>query len=366
MNPRALRVLRRLIPLACAASATAQSPTGSRATGMPVLLIVHGRDTQTDDVGALKREWSDALNVGLIQGNVDPTLIPDSARRFVYYGDVFAKGAVHEKCRDVTLVANVLEPVVEPTSEPANSGNGILRLAKSFTTFLPGDLTYRIIMTQTRDTEEYITRGSPSCSVRNIFLDSFRDARASGRPIVVVAHSQGALLTYEYEGSTEGWGHELGAFVSIGSQFGFDALMTHFGAKAQKDGAGISTPPGVGAVWYNFFDDQDAVAFAMDGRYASTLHSEVREYRAQNSLPFRHTATGYLSNGMVALGTASAWCAAYGAPKPDACADVRARVEHGELHDEPSRRADKWAIIGAPLRLVPLAIYAFLAYRIVR
>jgi hypothetical protein len=328
----------------------------------PVLLIVHGRSVHPADGGAeVRREWSSALSRGLAAAGIDSLLIPETDRRLVYYGDVYGKGYEHPHCRDVTRLVATL-PATE--SEAANPANGSLRLAKSFSHFMPSSWRYTLIMPFTKDTKEYIERGAQSCSVRNIYRDSI-EAQGS-RPIVVLAHSQGALLTYEYQAHDEGWADSLSGFVSFGVQFGFDALMTRFGAKAQRGGNGISTPPGLGHVWYNFYDSQDPVAFSMGGRYRPVDASHIlREFQVRNPAEFRHTATGYLGHRTLALATADAWCRAFRSAPPGECAVVRDSIEHGNLESEPKHPPDVWTVLSVPAAVAPLVGYAWIVRRLV-
>jgi hypothetical protein len=344
---------------------TGQAPGAQeQQSKQPVLLLVHGRDVQTDTPLALRADWSSALNLGLARAGIDSTLIPDVDRRFVYYGNVYANGFQHPKCAGVTLALDGGSPPPPPKNESANPFNGVLRLAKALTLFMPSSWRYGVIMPITRDTKEYIERGVPSCSVRNIYRDSLEAQEK--RPIVVLAHSQGALLTYEYQANDEGWAHPLSGFVSAGAQFGFDALMLRFGAKAQQGGDGISTPPGLGKVWYNFYDSQDAVAFSMGDRYRkSPLMRDMEEHQVHNPLEFRHTATGYLSNAVVALATADAWCKSFSQP-PAGCTAVRDSVAFGRIRTEPKHRPDLWSVLSVPVAIIPLVGYGLLIHRLVR
>jgi hypothetical protein len=349
--------------LALGPCANAQQTQDSRQASSPLLLIVHGRNEGTEDPGALFKRWSLALDTGLVAAGLTAGIIPHEDRRFAYYGDVFRTGYVHPSCEQLRYATQSRGSDVP---RPENAKNGLLRLARAFTKFMPSSWQYSLVMPFTQDTKQYIEDGKPSCSVRNILYGALDSADRAQRSVVVLAHSQGALLTYEYEANNAGWGIPLAGFVSVGSQFGFDNLVKRFGAKDRRGRRGYVTPTGLGLTWYNLYDDHDAVAFRMADRFDSTeVTSVMREIRVRNSERFRHDAVGYLRNPVVALATAHAWCRAPNRQAAE-CENVDRLVAAGGLAEAGRRMPDGWSFLAAPLAVVPLAAYVLPAQRIVR
>jgi hypothetical protein len=341
----------------------AQTPQPTEDSSVrPILLVVHGRNEGKTDSVVLRNRWFAAIDSGLLAAGLSPQLIPNSDRRFVYYGNVFLSTEPHPRCGDVRVTSKSSITA----DEDASPRNGALRVVRGLTKFIPSALNYRMIMHFTKDTKEYIEEGLPSCNVRNILIDHFDTLAKQKRPIVVLAHSQGALLTHEYAANTSGWGVQLSGLVSVGSQFGFDGLITRLGAKKRRGSTHYSTPPGLGGVWYNLYDDHDAVAFRMAGRFDSTdATPTLREIRMRNNAPFRHDATGYFVNPVVGLATADAWCRAAWAGTVG-CSAVSDSIKAGRLVDSPRRAPDGWSLLAAPLSLVPIAIAGWLGGRVIK
>lgn len=333
----------------------------------PRLLVIHGRAETTNDPKGLAAEWMHALNLGLHTALGDSLFIPLRDRGFVYYGDVFRETDPdwHPRCplavrRRKALYAR--DPI--DAEEQKESGENVgLRFARALTTFMPQSWRYNIIMPFTRDTRDYIHEGLPSCSVRNILHDSITSDTT--RPLVILAHSQGALLTYEYLANAEGW-RQIAGLVSAGSQFGFDQLMLRFGGKQGANGSRFRTPSGI-RMWYNIYDAKDPVAFPMaNSRRHSRYRPDsalvwLRELRIRNPKRSRHDATGYLAHPTTAIAVAHAWCRAL-AEQPrrsGRCFDV----EHAarSLTSDPRRPVDWVDVASLPVRLVPLIGYGLIA-----
>lgn len=362
MSSRLLFAILYLYLLVPGAELLAQGASPSQAGALPRLVIIHGRKVRTSDPEGLAREWNQALDRGLVQAVGDASFIPMAARSFVYYGDVFRPGKpdYHDNCPDSLFRATRNDPAQLATPDPRhereeNGANAGLRLARALTRFLPQGWKYGVVMQFTRDTKDYIHEGAISCSVRNIIHDTLTSDTT--RPTVVLAHSQGALLVYEYLANNEGWVH-IDGLVSAGSQFGFDRLMLDFGGKRGPRGAGFRTPSGT-PIWYNVYDAQDPVAYSMSDERTSSRYNpnsglvDLKEVRIRNREDFRHSAVGYLSHPSTALAVADTWCRSFKDSPPPKCMEVREQAK--ALSDEKKRRPGWVEALSVPLSITPIA-----------
>ncbi|MBL8344892.1 MAG: S8 family peptidase [Rubrivivax sp.] len=138
-------------------------------------------------------------------------------------------------------------------------------------------------------------------SLRRQVGDRLREVlrAVKGRPVTLVAHSQGSIIAYEVLSKLKAGDVDLDAFVTIGSPLGLQEVQDLL---VPKDG---SIPAVVGR-WVNFADPLDPVA--ADKQLSSDFgseHASVQDDLILNTQSRRlfgfnpHAATGYLAHPKV-------------------------------------------------------------------
>lgn len=175
------------------------------------------------------------------------------------------------------------------------------------------------------DTDRYITLRSFRCATNTRLSDALTKAKAAGRPLILVGHSMGTLVSYDtlfhddIADQTLGLPprYEVKAFVSLGSQLGVPPLVELFAG-------GFTKPPAPRSIgmWRNLRGDDDYVApVYIEDHYEIPARSLYSEYSVRTIAGSPHNITGYLENEAVATTIASAWCAAFAndQTRPQAC-----------------------------------------------
>jgi hypothetical protein len=111
-----------------------------------------------------------------------------------------------------------------------------------------------------------------------------------GRPVVLVAHSQGSLIAYDVMRQLGSSSPEVDLLVTLGSPLGIERVQT---VLRSWSGGDLPFPPGVRR-WLNVADPRDPVALDKDLRddFPGPLENVV--VMNEDSPDHPHCATGYL------------------------------------------------------------------------
>ena len=198
--------------LVLAAAFSTQKPDDR---GRPVILLVHGRGMTGRDTAATRTMWLDALIAGA-KSVSKASLIAERDVRLVWYADVLDPMSA-DRCsyaptdprarRDATtdpelksfvsMVGNVLGALTTLVSDSGSTTE--LRS-------LSGDASF-------------LSDAHKRCAAERRLADAIDRAGREGRPVIVVAHSLGSLVAYDYLSSRRDSG-VVQRVVSIGSPLG--------------------------------------------------------------------------------------------------------------------------------------------------
>lgn len=276
-------------------------------SGRPVILLVHGRGMADRDTAATRGLWLDALNAGA-KSVSSKALIASGDVRLVWYADVlepmstehcsYASGDPRAR-RDATgdpelksfvsLVGNVLGALTNFVSDKESLGE--LRS-------LSGDAAF-------------LTDGHKRCAAEQRLGDAIDRAGREGRPVIIVAHSLGSLVTYDYLTARRDVG-AVQRVVTIGSPLGSADLRHLLIGGDSTESFGL--PQSV-KTWINVRSAADPFAMPL-----SFAHDVVTSTPADE--PDAHEMVGYLRGTATAGAILGGWCAAFEKSAPAACADV--------------------------------------------
>jgi pimeloyl-ACP methyl ester carboxylesterase len=298
-------VFRLIAALAFAATLVAP-PESDR--GRPVVLLVHGRGLIDHDTAATEKMWLSALIDGSRAANA-PQTITERDVRVVWYADVldprssagcdYAAGdprakrnATEPDFRTVVATAGtIIDALTSLVAQSDSEGAGQLRALSADASFL-SDARKR-------------------CAAEQRLGDALDRARREGRPVILVAHSLGALVAYDYLSSRSDTG-VVQRFITIGSMAGAPDLRRLLIGGDSTDT--LARPSGVKS-WVNIRHADDVFAAPISvGRDILTA--------APADEPDPHEMVGYLRGTATNREVVGSWCAAFETKAPPACAAV--------------------------------------------
>lgn len=294
-----------LLSLLAAAFAGVHVPLApTRPDTAPIILIVHGRGQLGRDTASLRREWQRSLEAGL-RLPVTDSLFRDGDVRIVWYADVLDPRS-DEGCRFLETnprsrerwqrrggaqefwhLARGVLGIVAGAADSAGSDD-----ARGFI----GDLLYAADLWK-------------RCGAERRLADALEQAAGERRPVILVSHSFGALVTYGYlDGYRPAPGArppEVRRWITIGSMLGVPAvrqlLLGH-------DSRALPRPPIVRR-WVNIRDRDDAFAARAAEKGAASDVLEIETAERGGSLA--HELPSYLRDPAAARAIVSAWCASF-------------------------------------------------------
>jgi pimeloyl-ACP methyl ester carboxylesterase len=279
--------------------------------GRPVILMLHGRGMLDRDTTELRKLWLRGLTSG---GKLltQQALVTDRDVRLVWYADVLdprssesctysAKDprALREAKTDpdlksfVSIVGNVMGAITSFVAE--NEAASELRSIAADASFL-SDVRKR-------------------CASEQRLGDAIDRARKESRPVIVVAHSLGSIVAYDYLSSRREPGL-VEQLVSVGSMLG------HAGLRQLLIGGDTSdsfAPPVSVKAWINIRNEGDQLAAPLS--FGKDLLSNAPADELD-----KHEMGAYLRNATGAGAILKGWCAAFVTKAPAGCSDVKANA----------------------------------------
>jgi hypothetical protein len=291
---------------------------------MREMVFVHGRSQQNKDASAMKKDWIDALGVGLAKSGLDLP-VPDTQVRLPYYGDTLfhlsegesiddaAKVIVRGEETDAAEKRFILEVLEEIRKQNGITEEQLAEVAghevvergplnwpwvratlQALDRFIPQSSSPTIALFS-HDVYVYLT----NAAIRQVIEDGIREAFTPGVETVVVSHSLGTVVAYNLlrrEGRDRGWTVPL--FVTLGSPLAVTAIR-----RALKSFAPTRTPE-CAAAWLNAMDSRDVVAlypldpqnFPIDPQNPAIENKTDVDNHTDN----RHGIAGYLDSDVVA------------------------------------------------------------------
>lgn len=311
-------MLRLLSVLFLALAVATELPAQSR-PGRPIVLVVHGRGQTARDTTGLRRDALHALRVGA-QSIGGDSLLRDEDVRLVFYADVLAGGTepldgVTSSACDAALAGRQetgsvfsLLAMVAGALVDAGAQDGAATPDRDGLKSLTGDL-------------RYLGDQRMRCAAELRLGDALARAHDEGRPVVLVAHSLGALVS---------WGHlhgrqHLGTptpierLVTLGSPLGSpDIRQLIFG----EDTAPIALPRAVKS-WFNIVNPDDPFAVRLSLGDSVSLPGIVDAVTSRDSGD-PHELRSYLRDDATRRAVLGAWCGGFTqSGSPRACASFR-------------------------------------------
>lgn len=302
------------------------------AQARPVIVLVHGRAQEYQIGAVMEHDWRAALDDGLRKVGLDGVVQPSDVM-FVRYEQVTEHAAqTHPPCTGTI------------PDLPTNSPGFFFGI--SFDWYLAGPRSKNLVQTRDKiarwgwvqdlvirslpDVQRYLDSASPQDSVRceterplKAALDSARRAK---RPVVLVAHSLGSLVSYrvlhETMVSHDGQPnfYDVRRLVTFGSQLNLEAIRHRLIPGDTSPPMPFTWPEPIS--WVNLAGYGDYIASSPDRRHlpsrSDTMHREFEIFTWPGK---PHAFEGYLKHVATARSIAAAWCNAFSSP-PQACGSV--------------------------------------------
>jgi hypothetical protein len=261
----------------------------------PVVLVLHGRGVSGLDSAGLRRDWRDALNLGLVAAGAG-SLIGEGDFRLVWYADAMdARPAA--PCPPETGRA----PASELAAGMAAAG-ALLGLMADWM----GEAEAAALRSMAGDLA-YLGDPAARCTVEDRLGRALASAAAEGRPVVLVAHSFGSLVSYHHLRVRASPAPRVERWVTVGSLLGRPELRQLL--LGPEGRAGVSLPGGVGS-WVNVRDPADPLATAVNPPRAERA-GDIQDVTTERSLPGDpHDIARYLADPATARAVLGGWCAA--------------------------------------------------------
>ena len=271
--------------------------------GRPVVLIVHGRGQIGHDSAQVRREALEALRAGAFEASGD-SLFEKRDVRLIWYADVLDSrwtGDNASRCRSLggselagadtvktalSFIASLAGAIVELANDQKVGNDDVNELRG-----IVGDLRY-LGDTDTR------------CAAEGRVGRAIEQARGERRPVILVAHSLGALVSWGALRQRGSDGVTVERFVTLGSPLGSpDVRRLVFGEDAPE----LSLPKSVRS-WVNVVDGDDPFATrilrsAADSGLRGVIRDVVTKVRHEDA----HRMSEYLRDPATADAMVSAW-----------------------------------------------------------
>lgn len=292
------------------APAAPVTPTAAaRDSGRPVVLVLPGRGLEGSDTASLRNAWNSALDQG-IASVAGERLLDEDDLRLVWYADALEPGTGacpvrrgeeegaglqrgrrgSEWAQDVgaalesagRLMGLVAQWVEGPEGEALRS--------------MAGDLVY-------------LGDDGQRCGAEERLAGALATAERDGRPVILVAHSFGALVSYHYLQIRPDGSPRIERWITVGSLLGHPELREVL----LDGGGGTGVPVGVGS-WVNVRDPRDPLAAPLVGIRSSAGDTAAIEDRTTEGpgAGNPHDPERYLSDPATARAVVEAWCRAGG------------------------------------------------------
>jgi pimeloyl-ACP methyl ester carboxylesterase len=297
-----MRILAAVLALGLAAPLSAQNDRGR-----PLVLLVHGRGMLDRDTALTRKLWLDGLRSGA-SAITQKALFDDRDVRVVWYADVL----------DPASDAGCDYPDSDPRARRAARGDDGLKSVVSMAGGLFGALAKLVddkeTATQMRELAgdaAFLGDARKRCASEDRLGAALARANSEGRPVILVAHSLGSLVAYDYLTTRRDTGlvREL---ATLGSPLGSPDLRRLLIGGDESDT--LSKLPSV-MDWVNIRNDGDP--FATSVPFAREI---VAVPPTDEKDP--HELVGYLREKDTAQAILSAWCKAFAKGAPSGCREV--------------------------------------------
>lgn len=277
--------------------------------GRPVVLVLPGRGLDGSDTASMRRNWNSALDQG-IASIAGERLLDEDDLRLVWYADALEPGT------GACPVGSRKEDRAGPQSERRGA-----EWARDVGAALRSAGTLMGLVAQLVDGPEgealrsmagdlvYLGDDDQRCGAEERLAEALAAAEREGRPVILVAHSFGALVAYHHLKTRPDASPRIERWVTVGSLLGHPELREVLLA----GGGGTGLPVGVGS-WVNVRDPGDPLAAPLAGIRSSPSDTVAIEDRNTegSGAGNPHDPERYLSDPATARAVVEAWCRAAG------------------------------------------------------
>lgn len=281
---------------------------GQEDRGRPVVLLVHGRGMSDRDSAATRKMWQQAIASGARSITTEP-LIADRDVRVVWYADVLdpRSGSSCEYASDDPRARRARGDDADFKSFLSMAG-GILGVVSSLVDESEATAQLRALAGDAA----FVGDAGKRCASEQRLAMEIDRAKAEGRPIIIVAHSLGAVVAYDYLSSRRDSLPVVDRLITMGSMVGYPELRRLLIGGGVADS--LARPRGVRA-WVNLRNGQDILAAPLSvGRDVVTTPPPDE--------PDPHELVGYLRASAAEREILNAWCDAFLGNRPRGCNEV--------------------------------------------
>ena len=281
---------------------------GRQERGRPVILLVHGRGMLGRDTASTRKLWFSGLTSAGKALTREP-LLDEGDVRVVWYADVLdtrsGEACDYAPSDRRTARDRAEDPQFKQFVGAIGNVLGVL-------TILVDDSTAGESLRGLAADASFLSDVHKRCAVESRLDRELDRARAEGRPVVLVAHSLGALVAYDLLSSRSDTGL-VRQFITIGSLVGSPELRHALIGGDSTDT--LVVPRGVGA-WMNIHNAGDPFATTLPlGRDVTSA--------APSDEPDPHEMSGYLRSETAAREILGAWCSAFSVNRPSGCKEIQ-------------------------------------------
>ena len=279
--------------------------------GRPVVLLLHGRGMLDRDTAETRKLWLDGLtSAGKRLAGSDLVTLRDV--RLVWYADVLDPRSTEGCDYDRSDPRARRDAKMDPELKGFVSVVG--GLMGALTTLISDNESATQLRALAGDAQ-FLGDSRTRCASARRLSDALDRASREGRPVILVAHSLGSVLAYDYLSSRRDTG-VVQRLVSVGSPLGSTELRRLLIGGDSTDT--FESPRSV-KTWINVRNEGDL--FASQIGFGKEILTN-----GPSDEPDKHEMISYLRGEAGAGAILSGWCDAFGAKRPKACDDVAKKV----------------------------------------
>jgi pimeloyl-ACP methyl ester carboxylesterase len=277
--------------------------------GRPLILLVHGRGLQDRDSAAMRKQWLDALRSGSTTVTRAP-LFEEGDVRVVWYADVLDPRSAN----GCDYTANDLRARRDAKTDAdlkqiLGFAGGFINLISA----LADDSTAKEIRALSADAS-FLGDVRKRCASEARLGEAIDRAQKEGRPVILVAHSLGALVAYDYLSARTDTA-VVQELITIGSLAGASDLRR---LVIGGDSTEVFSVPSSVRQWTNIRNEKDGLALPL------TIGRDIVTNPPPDEID-PHEMVGYLRGTATAHEILSAWCSAMPGNRPRGCIEVLAK-----------------------------------------
>ncbi len=312
-DARGLRVLIAATLLVGHVPAGLSQPSNESNANDAVVVFVHGRGQAPEKEATIREKFFHAFAEGQrkLYGR---TIVDASDLRFAWYADVIDPGSAAQPSSPNCQFLATKSASAKFQKELRES---LIRVAQA------AGLDDFGLQVLAKDTYRYLTKPEVRCEADTRLQSILVDPELKGRPIILVAHSMGGLVSFS---AIDGLSRVAGSgvrphvrrFVTLGTQIGLPEVIQGL------QGGYVKTPVPLPILidgWENFRNQGDKLAFATEGSFKATDANREPIDLNISSVGARHAIESYLGNPEVVRTITEAWCKGL-APTDRRCKDV--------------------------------------------